>query len=53
MELLGDPEKREVTVLEVLYEVGFNSKSSFNTVFKKQTSMTPTQYRRSQSNPNS
>ena len=37
MELLGDPENRQVTVLEVLYEVGFNSKSSFNTVFKKQT----------------
>jgi AraC-like DNA-binding protein len=53
MELLGDPENRQVTVLEVLYEVGFNSKSSFNTVFKKQTRMTPTQYRRSQSNPNS
>jgi AraC-like DNA-binding protein len=30
MELLRDPENRQVTVLEVLYEVGFNSKSSFN-----------------------
>ena len=25
-----DPEKKELTVLEILYEVGFNSKSSFN-----------------------
>ena len=46
MELFGDPENQEMTVLEVLYEVGFNSKSSFNTVFKKYTGQTPTQYRK-------
>jgi len=33
------------TVLEVLYEVGFNSKSSFNTAFKKFTGVTPTHFR--------
>jgi AraC-like DNA-binding protein len=32
------------TVLEVLYSVGFNSKSVFNTAFKKNTGMTPTEY---------
>lgn len=48
--ILSDPEKKQVTVLEVLYEVGFNSKSSINTVFKKQTGMTPTQFRKSQFN---
>lgn len=46
-ELFNDPANRQVTVLEVLYEVGFNSKSSFNTTFKKFTGQTPTQYRRS------
>jgi AraC-like DNA-binding protein len=45
--ILRDPENKQITVLEVLYEVGFNSKSSFNTVFKKQTGMTPTQFRSS------
>ena len=32
-------------VLSVAYEVGFNSKSTFNTAFKKFTNMTPTQYK--------
>ncbi len=36
---------KKLTVLEVLYDVGFNSKSSFNTAFKKHTGLTPTQFR--------
>jgi AraC-like DNA-binding protein len=47
MKILKDPTKKEVTILEILYEVGFNSKSSFNTAFKKHTSLTPTQFRKS------
>ena len=35
----------KLTVLEVMYQVGFNSKSSFNTAFKKYTGSTPTAYR--------
>ncbi|MFZ1082982.1 MAG: helix-turn-helix domain-containing protein, partial [Candidatus Kryptoniota bacterium] len=34
------------TVLEVLYEIGYNSKSSFNAEFKKATGLTPTEFRR-------
>jgi AraC-like DNA-binding protein len=49
MELLISPDRRDFTVLEILYEVGFNSKSSFNTAFKKHTELTPTEYRRKNS----
>ena len=44
--MLKNPNKKEFTVLEILYEVGFNSKSSFNTAFKKHTGLTPTQFRK-------
>ncbi|WPO77414.1 AraC family transcriptional regulator [Flavobacterium sp. KACC 22761] len=45
MGILKNPLKKELTVLEILYEVGFNSKSSFNAAFKKYTNLTPTAYR--------
>jgi len=46
MDILKDPTKKAFTVLEILYEVGFNSKSSFNTAFKKYSHLTPTEYRK-------
>lgn len=38
-----------LTVLEILYQVGFNSKSSFYTAFKKETGTRPSDYRKSNS----
>lgn len=48
MSILKDASKKRYTVLEILYEVGFNSKSSFNTAFKKHTGKTPTAFRKHQ-----
>lgn len=45
MRILKDSSKSKHTILEILYEVGFNSKSSFNTAFKKHTAQTPTEFR--------
>jgi AraC-like DNA-binding protein len=45
-DMLKDPANKKMTVLEILYHVGFNSKSSFNTAFKKQIGYTPTDFRR-------
>lgn len=46
--LLLDPKNTNYTILSVGFEAGFNSKTTFNTVFKKFTGMTPTEYREKQ-----
>jgi AraC-like DNA-binding protein len=45
--LLLDPKNRNFTILSVAFEAGFNSKTTFNTVFKKFTGQTPTDFRES------
>jgi len=44
--ILSDPAHNSEKILSVLYECGFNSKSVFNTVFKKNTGVTPSEFRR-------
>lgn len=46
MSILKNQSQQNLTVLEILYQVGFNSKSSFNTAFKKYSSLTPIEYRK-------
>lgn len=43
--LLRESPDPKLTVLEVMYACGFNSKSSFNTIFKNKTGLTPSAYR--------
>lgn len=43
--LLKNPRDDKMTVSEIMYEVGFNSKSSFHTFFKKYVGKTPTEYK--------
>lgn len=44
-EILRNTDQKKFTISEILYEVGFNSKSSFNTAFKKHSGMTPSQWK--------
>jgi len=46
--LLIDNNKQHLNILEIAFETGFNSKSAFNTAFKKNTTITPSQYKQAQ-----
>ncbi len=47
--LVVDPANSHISLIGLAYESGFNSKTVFNTVFKKTTDMTPKEYQKSQS----
>ncbi len=44
--LISDSNGNSKTLLEILYEIGFNSKSAFNNAFKKHADMTPREFKR-------
>ena len=47
--MLSDPQRKDLTVLEIAYEVGYKSIAPFNKAFKEITGVTPTEWRRSKS----
>ncbi len=43
---LADPEKQNMNILNIAFEAGFNTKATFNSFFKKNTNLTPTEYKK-------
>ena len=43
---ISDERYKEHSIIRIAYDSGFNTKSTFNTIFKKFTNLTPTEYRR-------
>ena len=50
---LEDPASGNLTILAIAYDSGFNAKSSFNTIFKEKTGITPSEYQKQVSARNS
>ncbi|WP_291869465.1 AraC family transcriptional regulator [Maribacter sp.] len=38
--------KRNMNIIDIAYEVGYNNKVTFNKAFKKDTLLTPSQYQK-------
>jgi AraC-like DNA-binding protein len=47
---LVDPSEKHFSIIAIAGEVGFNSKSAFNSVFKKYVNMTPSEWRKTYGN---
>ena len=48
---INDPKYQHYTILAIAFDAGFNSKSTFNTIFKAYTGKTPSEYRNKLTKP--
>jgi AraC-like DNA-binding protein len=48
-ELLLDDSQKKLSMVGIAFESGFNSKTAFNTIFKKMTEMTPSEFKKNNS----
>lgn len=46
MEMMKDDFYKQRSILELAYDAGFKSKTTFNTIFKKHTGLTPSEFRK-------
>ena len=44
--ILHNDEQKNLNIIDIAYEVGYNNKVTFNKAFKKDTQLTPSQYQR-------
>ena len=47
-QLLAGNDKKSMNIIEVAYSVGYNTKNTFNTAFRRIVGVTPTEYRNQQ-----
>lgn len=45
IKMFSDPKFNHYTILAIAFDAGFNSKTTFNSIFKSQTGQTPSDYR--------
>jgi AraC-like DNA-binding protein len=45
IERFSDPKYNNYTILAIAFDAGFNSKATFNSIFKSQTGVTPSEFR--------
>jgi AraC-like DNA-binding protein len=45
-DILNSDQKKNLNIIDIAYEVGYNNKVTFNKAFKKDTSLTPSEYQK-------
>ncbi|WP_422081287.1 helix-turn-helix domain-containing protein [Ulvibacterium sp.] len=45
-DILNSDKKKNLNIIDIAYEVGYNNKVTFNKAFKKDTSLTPSEYQK-------